>query len=251
MVGGGGDLESSAGHFYLTRPGEPHGGVGSVTHPAELYWLQIDLDDLASMTRGSGLEGRVADKLWRVHSRQFPCDRDSVESFDRLLREYRRPGREAEIVAKSALLSLLGSVLRTGSEPSPATHSPVSPVVRSALRLMEQRCTERVTVSEIAEALGGDARWLHDHFERELRTRPVEQLARIRVEKACDSLRRNDEPITRIAHTLGFSSSQYFATVFRRHTGLTPRRYRALHAVDSAETPNASSAILRARGTGA
>jgi len=30
-----------------------------------------------------------------------------------------------------------------------------------------------------------------------------------------------------VAHELGFSSSQYFATVFRRFTGLTPTQYRA------------------------
>jgi AraC-like DNA-binding protein len=37
------------------------------------------------------------------------------------------------------------------------------------------------------------------------------------------------DPFTNIAHKLGFSSSQYFATVFRRETGMTPGEYRQSH----------------------
>jgi AraC-like DNA-binding protein len=35
--------------------------------------------------------------------------------------------------------------------------------------------------------------------------------------------------IIEITHDLCFSSSQYFATVFRRETGMTPGEYRGKH----------------------
>ena len=36
---------------------------------------------------------------------------------------------------------------------------------------------------------------------------------------------QKESNITRIAFELGFNSSQYFATVFRKHTGMTPKKY--------------------------
>jgi AraC-like DNA-binding protein len=35
------------------------------------------------------------------------------------------------------------------------------------------------------------------------------------------------QPITDIAHQLGFCSSQHFASLFKRHTGTTPNACRA------------------------
>jgi len=47
-----------------------------------------------------------------------------------------------------------------------------------------------------------------------------------KIERACRLLRQTRKPVTEIAYELGFSSSQYFATVFRKITGEQPRDYR-------------------------
>ena len=49
---------------------------------------------------------------------------------------------------------------------------------------------------------------------------------RLRIERARLLLAETDMPITMIAADLGYSSSQHFATSFRRDTGTTPSRYR-------------------------
>ena len=48
----------------------------------------------------------------------------------------------------------------------------------------------------------------------------------MRIEKAKAMLRETDVDVTDISSRLGFSSSQYFATVFLKTTGLTPRVFR-------------------------
>ncbi len=59
-------------------------------------------------------------------------------------------------------------------------------------------------------------------------TTPAEYLTACRVEAAERLLRSPEAPsITDIAFSCGFGSSQYFATVFRRHTGQTPKEFRA------------------------
>jgi AraC-like DNA-binding protein len=51
---------------------------------------------------------------------------------------------------------------------------------------------------------------------------------RRRIYRAKYLLREPDRPITAIALDLGFSSSQYFATVFKKLVGLTPGEYRQI-----------------------
>jgi AraC-like DNA-binding protein len=61
------------------------------------------------------------------------------------------------------------------------------------------------------------------------------------VEEAHRRLADTNEDITNIAHNLGFSSSQYFATVFRRETGMTPGEYRETH--QKKQTPDKPGVI--------
>lgn len=47
-----------------------------------------------------------------------------------------------------------------------------------------------------------------------------------RIEKAKELLRNSNQNITAIANQVGISNSQYFSTLFKRHTSLTPMQYR-------------------------
>jgi AraC-like DNA-binding protein len=51
-------------------------------------------------------------------------------------------------------------------------------------------------------------------------------LTRLRISRARDLLRSSDHSVTEIAISCGFSSSQYFANVFRRLVGQTPSAFR-------------------------
>ena len=48
----------------------------------------------------------------------------------------------------------------------------------------------------------------------------------VRVEEAKRLLARGTDPIVDIAAAVGFESQSYFAKVFKRCTGLTPKEYR-------------------------
>ena len=63
-------------------------------------------------------------------------------------------------------------------------------------------------------------------FKAEMGLSPWLFILETRIEAAKQMLAAGKEPIARIAVQLGFSSSQYFATVFKRITGVTPKAYR-------------------------
>ena len=64
-------------------------------------------------------------------------------------------------------------------------------------------------------------------FKRAFGRTPLEHLTRLRVEAAAERLRSDPRAsVTDVALDLGFCSSQYFAEVFKRVMGTTPRRWR-------------------------
>jgi len=61
---------------------------------------------------------------------------------------------------------------------------------------------------------------------------PNDYYLRIRIEKAQQLLAHSAQPVTSIALETGFSSSQYFSSVFRKYTGQTPVEYRWKNAAE-------------------
>jgi len=89
---------------------------------------------------------------------------------------------------------------------------------------LPSRLAEPWDLPRMAAACGlGKTRFV-EHTRRLLNASPTEHLTRLRVQAAHRLLQqpRRKRSLSDIALACGFSSSQYFATVFRRHTGLTP-----------------------------
>ena len=58
----------------------------------------------------------------------------------------------------------------------------------------------------------------------------VEFIQAQRIEEAKNLLRFSERRIAEISSHLAFSTQSYFTSVFRRHTGMTPKQYRELYS---------------------
>jgi len=101
------------------------------------------------------------------------------------------------------------------------------------LRANPEHLSERWTLAGMADSCGlGRTQFVH-HVRSLTNMSPLQFLTHCRleasVEALCDRPRR---PITEIALACGFSSSQYFATVFAAHFGCGPREFRYGQAVN-------------------
>jgi len=63
-------------------------------------------------------------------------------------------------------------------------------------------------------------------FKREVGFAPAEYISIQKVEASKNLLESSEVSITELAYGLGFSSSNYFASVFKKIMGCTPREYR-------------------------
>ena len=68
--------------------------------------------------------------------------------------------------------------------------------------------------------------WFKTRFKEQMGLSPRQFILRTKIEAACRRLLASHESISKIGGDLGFPTSQYFATVFRRMMGVPPKTYR-------------------------
>ena len=98
--------------------------------------------------------------------------------------------------------------------------------IRRVLDRIEGRLGENHGLGELAaEAEVSPAQFVR-LFRAAVGVTPHVHVNQRRIERACERLATTRLSVLEIALSLGFSSSQHFATAFRRRLGLTPSQYR-------------------------
>ena len=83
-----------------------------------------------------------------------------------------------------------------------------------------------VTVNRLAHLAGYSENYFRIQFKKITDMSPLKYVNHKKIEMAKELLLNNDATITSIAYDLGFSSSQYFSTFFKRQTSFTPEEFR-------------------------
>ena len=89
---------------------------------------------------------------------------------------------------------------------------------------------EKLTIEELAERAGLSPRQLHRKFREVFGLSAQEFMVETRIQAASDSLLHSDDSIAQIAADFGFCDQSAFTQLFRKHMGLTPRRFRLRYA---------------------
>ena len=222
-------FEVGPGCVFITFPGETHGGLHDIMNPCELFWAQVEFPGEGALPGLSREETKsLADRFARIDPRCFPSTAEIPVLFRRLIDEHRGISEDSILLVRATLIELLVAVAR-GQETwrkRRAAGLQCSEPIRRAQELINQRLEECVRMEEIAEKVGLSPTAFYRMFRQEVHLTPGEYLTQQRMHRAKTLLRDPSLSVTTIAHSLGYSSSQYFATTFKRIAGVTPRAYR-------------------------
>ena len=95
-----------------------------------------------------------------------------------------------------------------------------------AVSLIRERFRERLTVAELAASAHLSPRQLHRKFIETFGSSTQSFILKVRTQAACELLQQDDRLISEVARESGFSDQSSFTQHFRKHLGMTPRRYR-------------------------
>jgi len=163
-------------------------------------------DDQLVMTTGRPLIGRV--ELWYTEQQVldwFVTNKLPVRS---------RSG---------AVIGVMGAV--RSYESQRRTMQPMS-LIDSTIHYIRQHHTERLTVEELARQAGLSPRQLHRKFKDVFGLSVQDFLIKTRIQAASDALLHSSESIAAIAARFSFCDQSAFTQLFRKHTGLTPLKFR-------------------------
>jgi AraC-like DNA-binding protein len=147
-----------------------------------------------------------------------------VSSFKTIIEEYDRKDHGWMVQIENSIRQILISAIRTVKDKEQdigKTHW----LVKKVDRFLDDKKEFMGPVEELFEQLGVSRSRGYDIFHQTTGLNPKEYIIRKKVELAKQMLIQNRD-ITGIAFDLGFSSSQSFATVFKKLTCTTPSDFK-------------------------
>ena len=240
-----GEIHSlQAGNLTVTRPwqlhklGDPNIGRG------KLYWLILDVGvrrpnqdwiwpswvvlspkDLAELTRKLR-QGEQA--VWVANPQMRQVFRDIEDCVLRWSQP--RVNSRLAVAINRLLVELLDVLAEQQHEESPSLVTRRRTVELFLNDLVENplSCAEPWTLEEMAAQCGMGITAMAKYCKELVNIGPMAFLNQSRMDHAAQALQETPGiSVTQIAMRLGFNSSQYFATLFRKRHQMTPVQYRS------------------------
>lgn len=217
--------ETKAGDVFHTNPGEIHRGGFNVIEPSRFWWFIVTpphSEGWLCLPQDESEGFRLAlEALPRVTHTGL----QAVDDIRKLRNALNSNSPLRTSATRQALLGLLLLILQPNQQ-----------MVSLADDLLHQldaligRITEepqwRPAIEEMADLVRISPSHFFRSFQEYTGLPPMVFIERVRIKKACSLLVEGTDTVTEIANELGYASSQHFATVFKRITGMTPIQWR-------------------------
>jgi transcriptional regulator GlxA family with amidase domain len=98
--------------------------------------------------------------------------------------------------------------------------------VQRAQKWLVTHRSEQVDLEALAARVGMSPRHFARRFRAATGEAPLAYLHRLRIDDARRKLERSQHSVQEIGRAVGYEDVAFFRTLFRRHTGTTPKLYR-------------------------
>lgn len=238
----GSALPLREGDIAWVRPGQLFGGFESTGASA----VEVERIELPGPPGEPGCEtsllgsclGLAPDEARSLASRLaapeiavFRPDEETGRLFSRLVRVPDPVTGFDRLSLRGGVLRILAEICRGLAGDTPGSspgRSPTEAAVAGFLRELEQRCDDDWTLDSMAAGAGLKRSRFGTICRRLTGESPTTYLNRLRVRRGRRLLRETNRTVTEIAFDSGFSSSQYFAKIFKRFQGHEPTHYREI-----------------------
>jgi AraC-like DNA-binding protein len=222
---GGRTHRLKGGDVFITLPRQRHGSAGWPQEKGVLYWLWV-------APRGKTLLGlpreqseALLEALHQIETPHFKGSWNMKEDLDTITLLHAQPPTPLNAFAITNRVGAFLEKVITCARGNPSEQSSRS--FACMTEYINANLTEALSVPHLASKAGLSEARFKVWFKQEAGVPPGEYVLRAKVEEAQRRIEKSKNAvITEIAYDLGFSSSQYFATVFKRFTRGKPSDFK-------------------------
>ncbi|WZL80095.1 AraC family transcriptional regulator [Vallitaleaceae bacterium 9-2] len=99
-------------------------------------------------------------------------------------------------------------------------------VIKKASKYVHNHLSEAIRLQEVADYIGLSPNYFSSLFKKEMNLAFADYVNHIRIKESQYLLKTTDQSILDIALAVGFNNQNYFTTIFKKVTGITPKQYR-------------------------
>ncbi|MBM7539815.1 helix-turn-helix transcriptional regulator [Amphibacillus cookii] len=149
--------------------------------------------------------------------------------LQQLLDTYFNKAYGFEMEVKGYLYLILADLLRDNSQNvhhvSPEVANKLN-IIKAIMQYVDNHLDQQITIAKLAE----QAQMSEGHFSRFfksiVRMTPIEYVNSVRINKACELLKKTDKKIIEVAMDVGFDNQSYFIRTFKKQRKCSPSQFR-------------------------
>ncbi len=168
-------------------------------------------------------------------SAQFFCNFSNKalisDLFAQMLFEMKNPSYGSDKICQNLLEILILRIVRFQHLiPVPFSSAHMTKECAQIKEYLDSNYSSHITLDTLTELTHMNKYYMAHSFSKYTGQSPIQYLNSRRMEAACTLLTDTDYSISSISSSVGFSSQSYFTQAFRKKYGITPIKYRQIHA---------------------
>ena len=223
-------VELHGGHFLVVPPGLVHRGLHNVRSPSTICGIALKASPPSAWKNTNFTTAdvrRLRAALEKASRKVHPFNPALRWLVRRLMEETGNyPANPLRAEAAIALRALICAVMVEAMRQILVPPTAPKEFVTAAIAYLRKHLQEPVRMADLVRHVGYSRARMFDMFKAQTGLTPNDYLQRLRIEKAQELLRQTKLSVTDIGLTVGFSTGQYFSTVFARYTGVSPTHFR-------------------------
>lgn len=222
----GQEYSLTGGDVFLTHPHEKHSTGLFPEEKGMLYWMLIYIPKARQrfLCMPPAQSRYLVEQLLQSRPRHFKGNAKLKEPLRQVFKVFNNNSDPLRIVnLQNLLLRFLLDLLACANQ---NREQGPSPEIQRVLSFIEQHLCEMISLSVLAEEINLSLSRFKMRFKKEIGIPPSQYIMQQKIEKAKALLSSGKYSVTDVAMQLGFSSSQYFSTVFRQYTRQRPSRVK-------------------------
>ncbi len=229
ITAGAQDITLQVGQMYVHKPNEFHKIRCDGTSAANSVIISFDCScpemmNIAGIVINCNAEekklmGRIIEEATDAFSTPLGA------SYTRVMEKSESGDFGCEQMIQLYLEQLLILLIRGNRNASPAKKTENSSLLPKICEYLENNVEKNLSFEDVQKEFGTSASVIKRLFRNNMNCGIMEHFTRLKIDAAKQLIRESGLNFTEIAEKLGFNTQQYFTTVFKRVSGMSPSEY--------------------------